>query len=70
MDPKRSQRGGQDRAVEGRRPFAEPKLTFVSPQLVRRGGIAELTAGTFWGTFMSGAEYPPVGTGGDPGGGP
>lgn len=45
-------------------PFTEPKLTFVSPQLVKRGGIAELTAGTFWGTFMSGAEYPPADTGG------
>ena len=36
--------------VQGKRPFTEPKLTFIEPKLIRRGNVADVTAG-FLGTF-------------------
>jgi hypothetical protein len=32
-------------------PFIAPKLTFVKPELVRQGSLADVTAG-FFGTFI------------------
>ena len=32
-------------------PFVAPKLTFVKPELVRQGSLADVTAG-FFGTFI------------------
>lgn len=32
-------------------PFVTPKLTFVQPELVRQGSLADVTAG-FFGTFI------------------
>ena len=38
-----------DVETQGKRPFTEPKLTFVAPKLVKRGTVEELTG--FFGTF-------------------
>ena len=38
-------------AVNGEKvPFVEPRLTFIEPKLVKRGDIADVTAG-FFGKF-------------------
>ena len=34
-----------------KQPFVAPKLTFVKPELVRQGSLADVTAG-FFGTFI------------------
>ncbi len=38
-------------AATGKQPFVAPKLTFVKPELVRQGSLADVTAG-FFGTFI------------------
>ncbi len=38
-------------AAVGKQPFVAPKLTFVKPELVRQGSLADVTAG-FFGTFI------------------
>ena len=37
-------------STEGKRPFTEPRLTFVMPKLVKQGSVSEITAG-FFGPF-------------------
>jgi hypothetical protein len=51
-------RGKSERAIDlldaegtGKRPFVEPKLTFVTPKLVKHGGLAEITGQGFFGPF-------------------
>ena len=39
-----------DQVVQGKLPFTEPKLTFLEPKLVKRGDVADVTAG-FIGSF-------------------
>jgi len=36
---------------EGKKPFAEPKLTYVTPTLREQGKVTELTANGFFGSF-------------------
>ena len=40
-------------AAIAKQPFIAPKLTFVKPELVRQGSLADVTAG-FFGTFIPG----------------
>ena len=43
---------GMDSGVarpQGKQPFAEPKLTFIEPKLVKHGGVTQVTG--FFGTF-------------------
>ena len=40
-------------AGAGKPSFVAPKLTFVKPELVRQGSLADVTAG-FFGTFVPG----------------
>jgi hypothetical protein len=57
-----SSHGADDRAKPSsaaaereKRPFAEPKLTFMAPKLVKEGGLADLT---FSGAFSPPPEVP------------
>lgn len=46
------QRQGESTVVArdaAKQPFVEPKLTFVEPQLEKRGNFADLTEGFFGG---------------------
>jgi hypothetical protein len=40
----------QEDGPQGKRPFVEPKLTFVEPKLVKHGDIVEVTK-AFFGPF-------------------
>jgi len=39
---------------QARKAFAEPKLTFVEPKLIKHGDATEITAAGFFGQFSPG----------------
>lgn len=55
QDPKSNYHSGDETvgtdSVDARLPLVQPKLTFVKPELVRQGSLADVTAG-FFGTFI------------------
>jgi hypothetical protein len=41
----------RDATTQDKRPWQEPKLTFVEPKLTKHGELQQVTAG-FFGTFV------------------
>ena len=41
----------QEQRVEDKKPFDEPKLTYLTPKLTERGSVQEVTLQGFFGSF-------------------